>query len=155
MPALKPGSKAPDFSLLTGDGKELSLKDLKGMNVVLYFYPKDDTSGCTAEACAFNDSLKVLEKKGAVVIGVSADSVASHNKFAEKYGLVFPLLSDEKKTMIKKFGVWKEKSMYGKKYMGIERTTFLIDRKGTIARIFPKVKVNGHLEEVLSALEEM
>jgi peroxiredoxin Q/BCP len=155
MPALKPGSKAPDFSLLTGDGKELSLKDLKGMNVVLYFYPKDDTSGCTAEACAFNDNLNVLEKKGAVVIGVSADSVVSHNKFAEKYGLVFPLLSDEKKTMIKKFGVWKEKSMYGKKYMGIERTTFLIDKKGTIAKIFPKVKVNGHLDEVLSALEGM
>jgi peroxiredoxin Q/BCP len=155
MPSLKPGSRAPDFSLLTGDGKELSLKDLKGMNVVLFFYPKDNTSGCTKEACAFNENLKVFETKGAVVIGVSADSVASHNTFAEKFGLVFPLLSDEKKTMIKKFGVWKEKSMYGKKYMGIERTTFVIDGKGVIFRIFPKVKVDGHMDEVLKALGEM
>ena len=152
MAALKVGSKAPEFSLQTGDGKEMSLKDLKGMKVVLYFYPKDNTSGCTKEACAFNDNLKVLEKKGAIVIGVSADSVASHKKFADKYSLVFPLLSDEKKEMIKKYGVWKEKSMYGKKYMGIERTTFVIDEKGVIARIFPKVKVDGHVGEVMEAL---
>ena len=154
MAALKVGSKAPEFSLQTVDGKEMSLKDLKGMKVVLYFYPKDNTSGCTKEACAFNENLEVLEKKGAVVIGVSADSVASHKKFADKYSLVFPLLSDEKKEMIKKYGVWKEKSMYGKKYMGIERTTFVIDEKGVIAGIFPKVKVDGHVAEVLEALEE-
>jgi len=152
MAALKVGAKAPEFSLQTGDGREMHLKELKGMKVVLYFYPKDNTSGCTKEACAFNESLKVLEKKGAVVIGVSADSVASHKQFAEKYGLTFPLLSDEKKEMIKKYGVWKEKSMYGKKYMGIERTTFVIDEKGMIARIFPKVKVDGHVEEVLAQL---
>jgi thioredoxin-dependent peroxiredoxin len=155
MAVLKAGVKAPDFSLQTGDGKEMSLKDLKGMKVVLYFYPKDNTSGCTKEACAFNDHLKVLEKKGAIVIGVSADSVASHKKFADKYSLIFPLLSDEKKEMIKKYGVWKEKSMYGKKYMGIERTTFVIDEKGVISHIFPKVKVEGHVEEVLEALKEV
>ncbi len=152
MAALKVGSKAPEFSLQTGDGKKMSLKDLKGMKVVLYFYPKDNTSGCTKEACAFNENLKVLEKKGAIVIGVSADSVASHKKFAEKYSLVFPLLSDEKKEIIRKYGVWKEKSMYGKKYMGIERTTFVIDGKGVITGIFPKVKVDGHVEEVLEQL---
>ena len=152
MPELKPGIKAPDFSLETGDGKVMTLKDLKGMKVVLYFYPKDNTSGCTKEACAFNDNLKKLEKKGAVVIGVSADSVASHKKFAEKYTLAFPLLSDEKKEMVKKYGVWKEKSMYGKKYMGIERTTFVIDGKGVISHIFPKVKVDEHVEEVMAVL---
>jgi len=152
MPELKTGMKAPDFGLETGDGKVMALKDLKGMKVVLYFYPKDNTSGCTKEACAFNDNLKKLEKKGAVVIGVSADSVASHKKFSDKYALTFPLLSDEKKEMIKKYGVWKEKSMYGKKYMGIERTTFVIDGKGVISHIFPKVKVDGHLEEVMAVL---
>jgi peroxiredoxin Q/BCP len=152
MPELKVGIKAPDFALETGDGKVMTLKDLKGMNVVLYFYPKDNTSGCTREACAFNDNLKTLEKKGAVVIGVSADSVASHKKFADKYALTFPLLSDEKKEMVKKYGVWKEKSMYGKKYMGIERTTFVIDGKGVISHIFPKVKVDGHVEEVMAVL---
>ena len=152
MPELKAGTKAPDFGLETGDGKIMTLKDLKGMKVVLYFYPKDNTSGCTKEACAFNDNLKKLEKKGSVVIGVSADSVASHKKFSDKYALTFPLLSDEKKEMIKKYGVWKEKSMYGKKYMGIERTTFVIDGKGVISHIFPKVKVDGHLEEVMAVL---
>ena len=154
MAALKVGAKAPEFCLRTGDGKEMHLKDLKGTKVVLYFYPKDNTSGCTKEACAFNESLKVLEKKGAVVIGVSADSVASHKKFADKYSLAFPLLSDETKEMIKTYGVWKEKSMYGKKYMGIERTTLVIDAKGVITRIFPKVKVDGHVEEVLEALDK-
>jgi thioredoxin-dependent peroxiredoxin len=149
----KIGSKAPDFRLSSGDGKEMTLADFKGKKIVLYFYPKDNTSGCTREACAFNDSLKVLEKKGVAVIGVSADSVASHKKFAEKYSLAFPLLSDEKKEMIKKYGVWKEKSMYGKKYMGIVRTTFILDEKGVITRIFPKVKVEGHVEEVIGALE--
>ena len=155
MAALKMGSKAPDFTLQTGDGKEVSLKVLKGRKVVLYFYPKDDTPGCTKEACTFNENLKILEKKGTVVIGVSADSVASHKKFADKYGLTFTLLSDEKKEMIKKYGVWKEKSLYGKKFMGIERTTFLIDEHGVIVKIFPKVKVGGHVDEVLEALAGM
>jgi thioredoxin-dependent peroxiredoxin len=147
------GSKAPDFRLPSGDGGELTLADLKGKKIVLYFYPKDNTSGCTKEACTFNDNLNVLKKKGAVVIGVSADSVTSHRKFADKFSLAFPLLSDEKKEMIGKYGVWKQKSMYGKKYMGIERTTFVIDGKGVITHVFPKVKVDGHLDEVLAALE--
>jgi len=130
----------------------LSLKDLKGEKVVLYFYPKDNTSGCTKEACSFNDNLVRVKKKGAVVIGVSPDSVASHTRFAGKYDLTFPLLSDESKAMVKKYGVWKEKSLYGRKYMGVERTTFVIDEKGIITHIFPKVKVEGHLDEVLAVL---
>ncbi len=152
MAELKVGSKAPDFTLPTGDGGELSLKELGGKNVVLYFYPKDNTSGCTKEACAFRDGIKVFRKKGAVVVGVSVDSPESHRKFSERFDLSFPLVSDEKKDLVKKYGVWKEKSMYGKKYMGIERTTFLIDGTGRITHIFTKVKVDGHAEEVLNAL---
>jgi len=152
MASLKIGDRAPEFDLPTGDGRKLSLKDLKGKKVVLYFYPKDDTSGCTKEACSFQDNLKPIEKKGAVVIGVSPDGVDSHRKFAGKYKLTFPLVSDEKKEIIKKYGVWKEKSMYGKKYMGVERTTFIIDGKGMVSHIFPKVKVDGHTEEILAAL---
>lgn len=154
MAALKIGDAAPDFSLLGSDGKTYSLKDFKGKKVVLYFYPKDDTSGCTAEACSFRDNLSAIKKKDAVVIGVSADSVESHTKFIDKYDLNFTLLSDENKTVLKKYGVWKEKSMYGRKYMGIERTTFIINEHGKISHIFPKVKVNGHTEEVLTALSE-
>jgi len=146
------GEKAPAFSLPTGDGKTVSLKDFAGKKIVLYFYPKDNTSGCTKEACSFRDNLAVLKRKGAVVLGVSADSVDSHRKFAEKFDLPFPLLSDEKKEMLKRYGVWKQKSMYGKKYYGIERTTFVINEKGTITHIFPKVKVDGHTEEILSVL---
>jgi thioredoxin-dependent peroxiredoxin len=149
---LKEGEKAPLFTLPTGDGKILSLKDLRGKNVVLYFYPKDNTSGCTKEACSFQENLSALKKKGAVVLGISADSVASHGKFAAKYDLGFPLLSDEKKEVLKAYGVWKEKSMYGRKYMGIERTTVLIDVEGRISKVFSKVKVDGHTEEVLAAL---
>jgi peroxiredoxin Q/BCP len=149
---LKVGDKAPDFNLPTGDGKLLGLRDLKRKKVVLYFYPKDNTSGCTKEACSFQENLSVFRKKGAVVIGVSADSVASHAKFAEKYDLAFPLLSDESKDIMKSYGVWKAKSMYGRKYMGIERTTFIIDEQGVITHIFPKVKVEGHTEEILKAL---
>jgi len=152
MAELKVGSKAPDFTLPTGDGGKLSLKDLKGRKVVLYFYPKDNTSGCTREACDFRDGMKVFQKKGAVVVGASIDSPESHRKFADKFDLPFALVSDEKKELVKKYGVWKEKSMYGKKYMGIERTTFVIDGSGTITHIFSKVKVDGHTEEVLSAL---
>jgi peroxiredoxin Q/BCP len=152
MAALKPGVKAPDFELPTGDGGTLSLSDLKGKKVVLYFYPKDDTSGCTKEACAFQENLARVKKKGAVVVGVSTDPAESHAKFARKYGLTFPLVSDPGKSIVKKYGVWKEKSMYGKKYMGTERTTFVIDGAGVITRIFPKVKVDGHVDEVLEAL---
>ena len=154
MASLKVGSKAPEFTLPTGDGKSLSLSDFRGKKVVLYFYPKDMTSGCTKEACSFQENLGAVKRKGAVVIGVSTDSPSSHDKFAAKYDLSFPLVSDEKKELVKKYGVWKEKSMYGRKYMGIERTTFLIDANGTISHIFPKVKVESHTEEVLEALSE-
>jgi thioredoxin-dependent peroxiredoxin len=149
---VKVGLKAPDFSLPIQGGKEVCLKDFKGKKIVLYFYPKDNTSGCTKEACSFNENLSVLKKKGAIIIGVSADSVASHEKFAEKFGLRFPLVSDEKKEIVKKYGVWKEKSMYGRKYFGIERTTFVIDEQGIVRHIFNKVKVDGHTEEVLAGL---
>lgn len=152
MAVLKVGIKAPEFSLPAGDGKNLSLSDFRGKKVVLFFYPKDMTSGCTKEACSFQEHLGALKRKGAVVIGVSADTPSSHEKFAAKYNLTFPLVSDEKKELVKKYGVWKEKSMYGKKYMGIERTTFVIDEKGFISHIFPKVKVEGHTEEILQAL---
>lgn len=152
MPSPKVGDKAPDFSLPTGSGEPLSLKDLKGKKVVLYFYPKDDTSGCTREACSFRDNIRVIQKKGAVVIGASIDSVQSHEKFAAKYDLPFPLVSDEEKELVRKYGVWKQKSLYGRKYMGIERTTFVIDEKGVIAHILPKVKVDGHTEEILALL---
>ncbi len=154
MAALKRGAKAPDFTLPTGDGKELALSELRGKKVVLYFYPKDMTSGCTKEACSFQENLSAIKKKGAVVVGVSPDSPSSHQKFAEEYGLSFPLVSDEKKTILKKYGVWKQKSLYGKRYMGVERTTFIINEEGIITHIFPKVKVDGHTEEVLKALDE-
>ena len=149
---LKIGKKAPDFMLASSNGKTLSLKDFTGKKIVLYFYPKDNTSGCTKEACSFESNLKAIKKKGAEVIGVSADSVDSHVKFAKKYGLSFPLLSDETKEIIKSYGVWKEKSMYGKKYFGIERTTVVIDEKGIVQQIFNKVKVDGHIDEVLAIL---
>jgi peroxiredoxin Q/BCP len=149
---LKIGQQAPDFMLPSSDGKILSLKNFAGKKIVLYFYPKDNTSGCTKEACSFESSLKSMKKKGAVVIGVSADSIDSHINFAKKYGLSFPLLSDENKETIKSYGVWKEKSMYGKKYFGIERTTVVIDEKGIVRQIFNKVKVDGHTDEVLAAL---
>jgi peroxiredoxin Q/BCP len=149
---LKAGDKAPAFSLLDDSGSKVSLNAFKGKKVVLYFYPKDDTSGCTKEACSFRDSIKVFEKNNTVVIGVSKDNIASHQKFKKKYDLPFTLLSDESTEMLSQYGVWKEKSMYGKKYMGIERTTFIIDEKGKIMEIFNKVKVDGHTEEVLAKL---
>ncbi len=154
MAELTAGAKAPDFSLTAQDGKKYSLKDFKGKKVVLYFYPKDDTSGCTAQACSFRDNIAAVKTKGAVVLGVSPDPLKSHEKFSTKYDLNFPILSDESKTMLTKYGVWQEKSMYGRKYMGVVRTTFIIDGKGTITHIFPKVKVEGHTEEVLKALAE-
>lgn len=149
---LKIGDKAPAFTLISDSGVKVSLKDLKGKKVILYFYPKDDTSGCTKEACSFRDNIKVIEKKNAVVIGVSKDNTKSHQKFKLKYDLPFTLLSDENLEMLKDYDVWKEKSMYGKKYMGIERTTYIIDEKGKIADIFNKVKVDGHTEEILAKL---
>ena len=152
MAKLKVGAAAPDFELPTGDGGTLSLKSLKGRKVVLYFYPKDNTSGCTKEACSFRDEIRKFEKKNALIIGVSIDSVESHRKFADKFDLPFPLVSDAKKELVKKYGVWKEKSMYGRKYMGIERTTFVIDEKGKISHIFPKVKVDGHSDEILALI---
>ena len=149
---LKPGDKAPEFSLISDEGKKVSLKELKGKKVILYFYPKDDTSGCTAEACSFRDNIKLIEKKNTVVIGVSNDNTVSHQKFKKKYSLPFTLLSDENLDMLKDYEVWKEKSMYGKKYMGIERTTFILDEKGKIQDIFNKVKVQGHTEELLKKI---
>jgi peroxiredoxin Q/BCP len=149
---LEAGDKAPAFTLISDEGKKVSLKDLKGKKVILYFYPKDDTSGCTAEACGFRDNIKVINKKNTVVIGVSKDNTKSHQKFKTKYDLPFTLLSDENFEMLNDYGVWKEKSMYGRKYMGIERTTFIIDEKGKIQEVFDKVKVPGHVEEVISKL---
>ena len=151
---LEVGKKAPDFSLLNQDEKKISLKDYVGQKVVLYFYPKDDTSGCTKEACSFSDDLSKFSKIDAVVLGVSPDSVKSHKKFSEKYKLKFDLLVDDEKKVVEKYGVWKEKSMYGRKYMGVERTTFIIDENGKIKKIFNKVKVDGHNKEVLEALKD-
>ncbi len=152
MGKLTVGSKAPDFSLTTGDGKTISLKDFRGKKVVLYFYPKDDTSGCTKEACSFRDNITSVAKKDAVIIGISTDSPESHKKFSEKYGLPFALASDAGKEVVRAYGVWKKKTLYGRSYMGTERTTFVIDEKGVIRSIFEKVKVDGHTEEVLAAL---
>ena len=152
MAELKVGSAAPDFLLKGDDGKTHSLKEFRGKKIVLYFYPKDDTSGCTKESCSFRDNLSSIKRKGAVVIGVSADGIESHKKFITKYDLNFPLLSDESRSVLKKYGVWEQKSFMGRKYMGIVRTTFIIDEKGKISHVFPKVKVEGHTEEILNAL---
>lgn len=149
---LKTGEKAPEFSLLSDSGEKINLRDFKGKKVILYFYPKDNTSGCTKEACDFRDSIKIFQKKNAVVIGISKDSIESHKKFKSKFNLPFTLLSDEQTDVLNKYGVWKEKSMYGKKYMGIERTTFIISKKGIIENIFSKVKVNGHVQEILNTI---
>lgn len=148
------GKKAPDFKLSDQDGNKVSLKDFKGKKVVLYFYPKDNTSGCTKEACNFRDDFPKFKKTDAVILGISPDSVSSHKKFTEKYNLPFTLLSDEGKEVVEEYGVWKEKSMYGKKYMGVERTTFIIDEEGKIKKIFNKVKVDGHNSEVIEALKD-
>lgn len=150
---LEVGTKAPEFSLPDQDGKRVTLKSFKGKQVVLYFYPKDDTSGCTKEACDFRDSLASITKAGAVVVGVSKDGQAAHQKFIAKYGLPFALLSDEDAAVCTAYGVYKEKSMYGRKYMGIERSTFVIDATGRIKALFRKVKVPGHVDEVLAAVK--
>ncbi len=151
---LEEGKKAPLFTLKNQEGKEISLKDFNGKKVVLYFYPKDDTTGCTKEACSFRDGFPQFNNLNAVILGISPDSVASHKKFAEKYNLPFTLLSDESKKVIEKYGVWKEKNNYGKKYMGVERTTYVIDENGMIQKIFPKVKVEGHDLELLEELKK-
>jgi peroxiredoxin Q/BCP len=150
---LKIGQKAPSFTLMNHSGQKVSLKDFAGKKLVIYFYPKDDTPGCTKESCDFRDQFESVKKSGAAVIGVSKDSVASHLKFKTKYSLPFDLLSDEEGKMCEAYGVWKEKSMYGRKYMGIERSTFIIDEAGKIAKIFPKVSVTGHVDEVLKDLQ--
>lgn len=146
------GKPAPDFTLSDQDGKKVTLSKLKGSPVVLYFYPKDDTSGCTKEACAFRDAHADYEKAGARILGLSPDSPESHTKFVKKYTLPFTLLADAEKTVCQSYGVWKEKSMYGRKYMGVERTTFVIDAKGIVRQIFRKVKVDGHSAQVLEAV---
>ncbi|HEY6546452.1 MAG TPA: thioredoxin-dependent thiol peroxidase [Vicinamibacteria bacterium] len=152
---LAEGKKAPDFTLESNAGGTVRLKDLRGKNVVVYFYPKDDTPGCTREACAFRDSQAALKKKGAVVLGVSGDSVASHDKFKTKYKLNFPLLSDPDKAVAKKFGAWGEKVLYGKKTIGMIRSTFVIDGEGIVRKVFPRVRVDGHADQVLAALAEL
>lgn len=150
-----PGSKAPAFSLPRDGGGNVSLADFKGQNLVLYFYPRADTPGCTVESKAFSSLSKAFAKAGTAILGVSADPVKAQDAFKAKHGLAVPLASDETHRMLEAYGVWGEKSMYGKKFMGITRATFLIDRDGRIARIWPKVKVEGHAEEVLAAAKEL
>jgi peroxiredoxin Q/BCP len=149
---LKVGDKVPNFSLPSSTGT-ITLKSLAGKQVVLYFYPKDDTPGCTKEACGFRDEITGIEKTNTVVVGVSTDDLASHQKFSKKYSLPFTLLSDENAEVSKASGVYKEKSMYGKTYLGIERSTFVIDETGRLKAVFRKVKVDGHLQEVMDALK--
>ena len=150
---VKEGDKAPDFTLQADDGREVSLKDYQGKKVVLYFYPKDDTPGCTREAAQFRDTIKQLENENAVIVGVSKDSVESHKKFKEKYGLPFTLLSDPEAKVLRLYDVWKKKSLYGREMMSTERTTFLIDEKGIVKKVYPKVKVEGHAKVCLMDLK--
>lgn len=149
---LTEGAPAPDFSLPVDETTAICLSDLRGAPVVLYFYPKDLTSGCTAEACAFRDNMGELAARGVTVLGVSPDGPASHKRFTDKFGLTFPLLSDADHAVTEAYGAWVRKSMYGRSYMGVERSTFIIDADGIITRIFRKVKVGGHVEEVIAAL---
>ena len=155
MAELEVGQDAPRFELPRDGGGTLKLAELIGSPIVLYFYPKDDTSGCTAESIDFSRLLPEFEKAGATVIGISPDSVKSHDKFKTKHGLAVNLVSDETRSILETYGVWAEKSMYGRKYMGVERTTILIDRNGKIARIWAKVKVPGHADEVLEAVRAL
>jgi peroxiredoxin Q/BCP len=152
---LEPGAKAPAFTLPADDGSKVKLSDLKGSPVVLYFYPADDTPGCTREACAFRDRKAELQKLGAKVVGISPDDVKSHAKFRDKYQLNFPLLADTDHAVAEKFGAWREKNMYGKKSMGVVRSTFLIDEKGVIRKVWKSVRVDGHDAKVLEALQEL
>ena len=149
------GKKAPAFTLSDDQGNKVKLSDLKGNPVVLYFYPRDDTPGCTKEACAFRDRYDEMQELGAQLFGVSADSAESHVKFKEKYSLPFPLLVDEKHAMLEKYGAWREKNMYGKKSMGIQRSTYLIDGEGKVAKLWKRVRVDGHDQQVIDALGEL
>jgi peroxiredoxin Q/BCP len=155
MAMIEAGKKAPEFKLASSGGGEVRLKDLRGKIVVLYFYPKDDTPGCTREACAFRDSQAALQKKGVLVLGVSGDSLAAHEKFRAKYKLNFPLLSDSDKAVAQKYGAWGEKVLYGKKTVGMIRSTFVIDGEGVVRKVFPRVKVDGHAEKVLEAVSQL
>lgn len=152
---IEEGKKAPAFTLASSEGGKVRLKDLKGKTVVLYFYPKDDTPGCTIEACEFRDTQAPIKKAGAVVFGVSGDSLESHEKFKKKYKLNFPLLSDEGNAVATKFGAYGEKTLYGRKFMGIIRSTFVIDGAGVVRKVFPKVKVEGHAEKVLEVVKAL
>jgi peroxiredoxin Q/BCP len=152
MSELAPGDKAPAFSAPDQSGQTVSLSDFAGQTVILYFYPKDDTPGCTTEACSFRDHHAALKKKGAVVLGVSPDSVKSHAKFVEKFTLPFPLIADEGHKIAEAYGVWVEKSMYGRKYLGVERSTFVIDGRGRLSAVHRKVKPGEHVDELLGAL---
>ncbi len=152
---LQAGDKAPAFRLRDDSGATRTLKDFAGKTLILYFYPKDDTPGCTQESCDFRDNLNRLASSGARVVGLSADSVESHAKFKKKHGLNFPLLSDPGHEALEAYGVWQEKSLYGRKFMGIVRSTFVIDGKGVIRKVFPKVSVTGHVDEVLAVVKEV
>ncbi len=152
---LKPGDPAPDFTAATQDGRTVALKDFRGKPVILYFYPKDDTPGCTKEACAFRDEFAAFKKHGAVVLGVSIDSVKAHLKFAEKYKLPFVLVADDEKKIVQAYGVWAQKSFMGRKYMGTHRVTFLIGPDGKIRQIWPLVKPAEHAKEVLAAVAKL
>ena len=152
---IQEGKKAPGFDLESSEGGSVRLEDLRGQPVVLYFYPKDDTPGCTREACAFRDRKAALKKRGAVVLGVNGDSLASHEKFKAKYKLNFPLLRDPDKAVAKKYGAWGEKVLYGRKTLGMIRSTFVIDAEGVVRKVFPRVKVDGHDAQVLAALDEL
>ena len=153
--SVEEGKKAPDFTAATDGGQKLKLSELRGKPVVLYFYPKDDTPGCTTEACGFRDAMPDFKKLKTLVIGVSKDSVARHDKFKAKYELPFPLVSDEDGKICEKYGTWIEKSLYGRKYMGIDRATFLIDKTGVVRKVWQKVKVAGHVDEVHAALKAL
>ena len=152
---LKPGDQAPDFTLSTGDGETVRLGDLRGKPVVIYFYPRDDTPGCTTEACSFRDAQPDYNRAGAVVYGISGDDGRSHRKFTDKYGLSFPLLSDPDHEVAKLYDSWGQKKFMGREYMGIMRNTFLVDRDGGIARVWEKVKPAGHAEEVLAEINRL
>jgi peroxiredoxin Q/BCP len=152
MGLLAVGDKAPNFRTTDQDGKTVSLGDFEGRKIVLYFYPKDDTPGCTKEACSFRDGWAQFRRRKVAVLGVSVDDERSHKKFAEKYSLPFTLLADPEKKIVQDYGVWGQKSMYGRKYMGTNRVTYLIDEKGKIAAVWPKVKPEGHAEEILEAI---
>ena len=152
---IEPGKRAPDFILTADDGSQVRLADLQGNPVVLYFYPKDDTPGCTRQACAFRDRRAQLQELGAAILGVSADSVESHTKFRDKFQLNFPLLADTDHKVAERYGAWREKNMYGKKSMGIQRSTYLIDALGKVAHVWKRVAVDGHDDQVLQALREL